>query len=67
MKKPIKKPDKLSMILTFFDEAVATKPRKKLLSVLLCGIGATLFSAGIAIGTTKTADEEKAEQNDKTE
>ncbi len=60
----MKKPDKLSIILTFFDEAVATKPRKKLLSVLLCGMGATLFSAGIAIGTTKTADEEKLDQNE---
>lgn len=60
----MKKFNILSSILTFFDEAVATKARQRILTVLFCGIGATLFSTGIVIGTTKTTDEGKPEQSE---
>lgn len=51
--------DFLSIITTFFDEAVATNSRQRIFTALFCGIGATIFSIGIVIGTTKVTDEKK--------
>lgn len=55
-------------IMKFFDEAVMTKPRRMLTSILLCGFGATTFVAGIAIGIIKpedTQNQKTEQQNDK--
>lgn len=49
--------DYLSIVMMFFDEAVATSARRRIFASIFCGIGATMFSVGIAIGTTKTTDE----------
>lgn len=59
----MKKVIDLSTAMTFSDEAVATNARQRILTVLLCGIGATLFSTGIVIGTTKNTNEKESEQN----
>ncbi len=59
----MKKGIDLSTIMTFFDEAVATNARQRIWTALLCGIGATLFSTGIVIGTTKNTNEKESEQN----
>lgn len=55
-----------SIIMKFFDEAVATKARQKIIAVLFCGIGATIFSTGIVIGIIKPEHMEEPMEQEKT-
>lgn len=59
----MKKSDSLSLVTSFFDEAVATNARQKIFMVLFCGLGATLFSTGLVIGTTKNENRKSSKSN----
>lgn len=50
-------------VMQFFDESVKTEARKRIISTLMCGIGAAVFSTGIAIGTARISNNEKNEND----